>query len=161
MTPEKPLTSAHPWTTPLLPGCTRRAAEVDAAVRVAGEAMKGPWGAMTVDERIVLLNKVADRINERFDEFLEAECLDTGKPRSLASHIDIPRGDSVTVEEVLDATELIVPAVEIIDSRYKSFKFDLTSVQADNSSSVTLRRWWTTGEARRVRLEYSRRGYDQ
>jgi aminomuconate-semialdehyde/2-hydroxymuconate-6-semialdehyde dehydrogenase len=68
------------------------AAEVDAAVRAASDAMKGPWGTMTVDARIVLLNKVAERINERFDEFLEAECLDTGKPRSLASHIDIPRG---------------------------------------------------------------------
>jgi len=68
------------------------AAEVDAAVKAASAAMDGPWGAMTVDERVALLNKVADRINERFDEFLEAECLDTGKPRSLASHIDIPRG---------------------------------------------------------------------
>jgi 2-oxo-3-hexenedioate decarboxylase len=45
-------------------------------------------------------------------------------------------GDSVTVEEVMDATELVVPAVEIIDSRYKDFKFDLISVQADNSSST-------------------------
>jgi aminomuconate-semialdehyde/2-hydroxymuconate-6-semialdehyde dehydrogenase len=35
---------------------------------------------------------VAARINERFEEFLAAECLDTGKPRSMASHIDIPRG---------------------------------------------------------------------
>lgn len=68
------------------------AAEVDAAVKAASAAMAGPWGTMTVDERVALLNKVADRINERFDEFLEAECLDTGKPRSLASHIDIPRG---------------------------------------------------------------------
>lgn len=66
-------------------------AEVDAAVKAASAAMDGPWGAMTVDARVALLNKVADRINERFDEFLEAECLDTGKPKSLASHIDIPR----------------------------------------------------------------------
>lgn len=45
------------------------------------------------------------------------------------------RGRDVSVEEVLAATELVVPAVEIIDSRYKDFKFDLTSVMADNSSS--------------------------
>lgn len=45
------------------------------------------------------------------------------------------RGPNVTIEEVLDATEIVVPAVEIIDSRYKDFKFDITSVQADNSSS--------------------------
>ena len=45
-------------------------------------------------------------------------------------------GRNLTVEDVLAATELVVPAVEIIDSRYKDFKFDLTSVQADNSSST-------------------------
>jgi 2-oxo-3-hexenedioate decarboxylase len=44
-------------------------------------------------------------------------------------------GPELTVSDVLDATELVVPAVEIIDSRYKDFKFDLISVQADNSSS--------------------------
>ncbi|MGO1500071.1 MAG: 2-hydroxymuconic semialdehyde dehydrogenase [Marinobacter sp.] len=67
-------------------------AEVDTAVRAAKKALKGSWGKLKQAERIKLLNKVADRINERFDEFLEAECLDTGKPRSMASHIDIPRG---------------------------------------------------------------------
>lgn len=66
--------------------------EVNAAVKAAKQAMKGPWGKMTVEQRIEILYRVADRINERFDEFLEAECLDTGKPRSLASHVDIPRG---------------------------------------------------------------------
>ncbi len=45
-------------------------------------------------------------------------------------------GPNVTIEEVLEATELVVPAVEIIDSRYKDFRFDLISVQADNSSST-------------------------
>ncbi len=66
--------------------------EVDAAVRAAKAALTGPWGKLTQAQRIELLNKVADRINERFDEFLAAECLDTGKPRAMASHIDIPRG---------------------------------------------------------------------
>ena len=31
-------------------------------------------------------------IENRFDEFLDAEVADTGKPVSIASHIDIPRG---------------------------------------------------------------------
>jgi len=47
---------------------------------------------MSVPERVALLRKVADGINARFDEFLAAEIRDTGKPRSIASHIDIPRG---------------------------------------------------------------------
>lgn len=67
-------------------------AEVDTAVRAAKAALKGPWGKMTQKQRSEMLYKIADRINERFDEFLDAECLDTGKPRSMASHIDIPRG---------------------------------------------------------------------
>lgn len=46
------------------------------------------------------------------------------------------RGTNISVEEVLAATEKVIPAVEIIDSRYKDFKFDLISVQADNSSST-------------------------
>jgi len=66
--------------------------EVDAAVKAARAALRGPWGKMTLEQRTVILHKVADGINARFDEFLEAECLDTGKPKSLASHIDIPRG---------------------------------------------------------------------
>ena len=66
--------------------------DVDRAVNAARDAMNGPWGRMTVAERSELLFKVADRVNERFDEFLLAECRDTGKPYSLARQIDIPRG---------------------------------------------------------------------
>ena len=67
-------------------------AEVDAAVRAARDALRGPWAELTVEERAALLYKVADGINRRFDAFLEAECADTGKPMSLARKIDIPRG---------------------------------------------------------------------
>jgi len=66
--------------------------QVDAAVQAARRALHGPWATMTVDERVQKLYAVADGINRRFEEFLAAECADTGKPRSLASHIDIPRG---------------------------------------------------------------------
>ncbi len=68
------------------------AAEVNAAVGAAKAALSGPWGAMSVAERAELLHKVADGITARFDEFLAAEISDTGKPKSLAAHIDIPRG---------------------------------------------------------------------
>ncbi|RMF09088.1 MAG: 2-hydroxymuconic semialdehyde dehydrogenase [Alphaproteobacteria bacterium] len=67
-------------------------AEVDAAVQAARAALKGPWGRMPLAERVEILYRVADGINARFEEFLAAECRDTGKPRSLARHIDIPRG---------------------------------------------------------------------
>ncbi|SEP88878.1 2-hydroxymuconate semialdehyde dehydrogenase [Solimonas aquatica] len=67
-------------------------AEVDAAVAAARAALTGPWGKMTVAERVDMLYAVAAEINNRFDEFLAAECADTGKPYNLARHIDIPRG---------------------------------------------------------------------
>lgn len=66
--------------------------EVDAAVSAARSALTGPWGALSIADRTDLLISVADEINARFDDFLEAEIIDTGKPRSLARHIDIPRG---------------------------------------------------------------------
>lgn len=66
--------------------------EIDAAVAAARAALKGPWGFMSLAERAALLHAVADEITRRFEDFLEAEVLDTGKPRGLASHVDIPRG---------------------------------------------------------------------
>ncbi|MEN9848772.1 MAG: hypothetical protein RL368_1512 [Pseudomonadota bacterium] len=67
-------------------------AQVDAAVQAARSALQGAWGKLTIVDRVELLYGVANEINRRFDEFLEAECADTGKPMSLARHIDIPRG---------------------------------------------------------------------
>ncbi|MDD9797737.1 MAG: 2-oxo-3-hexenedioate decarboxylase [Alphaproteobacteria bacterium] len=54
---------------------------------------------------------------------------------AFVTHTDL-KGPNVDVADVLAATEYVVPAVEIIDSRYKDFKFDLKSVVADHSSSV-------------------------
>ena len=72
--------------------CEAGEAEVDAAVKAARAALNGPWGQMAVADRVELLYAVANEINARFEDFLAAECADTGKPRNLARHIDIPRG---------------------------------------------------------------------
>jgi 2-oxo-3-hexenedioate decarboxylase len=42
----------------------------------------------------------------------------------------------VTIHHVLSATEFVLPAIEIIDSRFKDFKFDVQSVIADNTSAA-------------------------
>ena len=57
------------------------------------------------------------------------------------------KGPNCTLQDVLDATDYVVPAVEIIDSRFSGFKFDLESVVADNGSSA---RYVTGGRARYV-----------
>ncbi len=68
------------------------AEDVDRAVQAARRALDGPWGSMPANARLDLIAKVADRIMERFDEFLGAEIADTGKPVGWACDVDIPRG---------------------------------------------------------------------
>jgi 2-oxo-3-hexenedioate decarboxylase len=46
------------------------------------------------------------------------------------------RGPGCHVGTVLAAIDFVLPAVEIIDSRYRDFKFDLKSVIADNTSAA-------------------------
>ena len=45
------------------------------------------------------------------------------------------RGPGCHIGDVLAATDFVLPAVEVIDSRYRDFKFDLKSVVADNTSA--------------------------
>jgi aminomuconate-semialdehyde/2-hydroxymuconate-6-semialdehyde dehydrogenase len=66
--------------------------EVYAAVAAARAALQGPWGKLSVESRVKMLDAVAEEINNRFDDFLAAEIADTGKPVHLASHVGIPRG---------------------------------------------------------------------
>ena len=57
------------------------------------------------------------------------------------------RGPGCHIGDVLAATDFVIPAIEVIDSRYKDFKFDLKSVIADNSSSS---RFITGGRAKPI-----------
>jgi 2-oxo-3-hexenedioate decarboxylase len=45
------------------------------------------------------------------------------------------RGPGCNVAAVMAAIDFVIPAVEVIDSRYRDFKFDLKSVVADNTSA--------------------------
>jgi aminomuconate-semialdehyde/2-hydroxymuconate-6-semialdehyde dehydrogenase len=65
---------------------------VDEAVTAAKKALASEWGRFGVRQRAALLYKIADGIEARFDEFVQAESADTGKPVSLASCLDVPRG---------------------------------------------------------------------
>jgi aminomuconate-semialdehyde/2-hydroxymuconate-6-semialdehyde dehydrogenase len=68
------------------------AAAVDRAVRAARAALSGPWGRMSAAERVALLRRVAERIEQRFAEFVAAEIADTGKTLKQTTSLDIPRG---------------------------------------------------------------------
>jgi len=57
------------------------------------------------------------------------------------------QGPGCTIATALAAVDFALPAMEIIDSRYAAFKFDLPSVVADNGSSA---RYVVGGNARSV-----------
>ncbi len=66
--------------------------DVNRAVQAAKKALSGPWAKLSNMERADLLEAIADAIMAREHDFLMAEIADTGKPCTLASRIDIPRG---------------------------------------------------------------------
>src|SRR5690606_34845318 len=49
------------------------------------------WSAMANETREMWLHKLADGIQNRFDEFVEAESKDSGKTLTTAREVDIPR----------------------------------------------------------------------
>jgi aminomuconate-semialdehyde/2-hydroxymuconate-6-semialdehyde dehydrogenase len=71
--------------------CEASADVVDRAV-VAAHKAQPAWARLSAKARADLLDRVADGIDARRDDFLRAEIEDTGKPIGLASQIDIPRG---------------------------------------------------------------------
>ncbi|MEP6646433.1 MAG: aldehyde dehydrogenase [Saprospiraceae bacterium] len=67
--------------------------DVNLAVNAALNAAPA-WALTSLTKRQAILQKIADLITDRMEEFAEAECLDTGKPISLARELDIPRAAS-------------------------------------------------------------------
>jgi betaine-aldehyde dehydrogenase len=63
--------------------------DVDAAYAAAVAAFES-WGRTTPGERAGYLLKIADAIEARGEELVEAECLNTGKPRARMAEDEIP-----------------------------------------------------------------------
>ncbi len=67
------------------------AVEVDAAVTAAQEAFqKSGWATMPVNDRAVILHRLADLIDKHAEIISQIESLDVGKPRSQAAAFDVP-----------------------------------------------------------------------
>ncbi|KAG0338538.1 hypothetical protein BG000_003788 [Podila horticola] len=64
--------------------------DVDLAFAAASKAFK-TWSKTSRIERARIMNKIADLIESRLDEFARAESKDQGKPVELARTVDIPR----------------------------------------------------------------------
>ena len=64
-------------------------ADVDAACTAAARAFT-TWGRTTPAERQLALLRIADSLEARAEEFVDLECAETGKPRSLTVTEEIP-----------------------------------------------------------------------
>jgi aldehyde dehydrogenase (NAD+) len=65
--------------------------DVDLAVKAARKAFEdGPWRTMDARDRGRLLHRLADLIEENFDELAALETLDNGKPINDARNADLP-----------------------------------------------------------------------
>lgn len=67
--------------------------DVMLAIEAAREALPA-WKILSFEQRFDLLLKLANVIESRMNEFVEAESMDNGKPEWLAAQSDIPRAIS-------------------------------------------------------------------
>jgi betaine-aldehyde dehydrogenase len=63
--------------------------DLDAAYTAAGTAFES-WGTTTPAERQLALLKIADALESRAEEFVQAESLNTGKPLGLTASEELP-----------------------------------------------------------------------
>ncbi len=66
------------------------AADMNAAVAAAREALAGKWGRLSASERGKLLWKLGDKILENLEDLAALESADTGKPIADTRRFDVP-----------------------------------------------------------------------
>jgi betaine-aldehyde dehydrogenase len=67
------------------------AADADRAVAAARAAyLRGDWSRITPGERAAVIDRIADRLQARADEFARTESRNTGKPLKFSSAFDVP-----------------------------------------------------------------------
>ena len=94
--------------------------DVNRAVAAARKGQK-VWAAMTAMERSRILRRAVDILRERNDELAELEMLDTGKPYSETSAVDI-----VTGADVLEYYAGLATAIEGIQLPLRESSFFYT-----------------------------------
>src|SRR6478609_9347086 len=74
---------------PLATVSEARSEDIDVAVASARSAFEGEWSRISPADRSLLMNRLADALEERADEFAQLESLDVGKPVTLARARDL------------------------------------------------------------------------
>ncbi|HET8599067.1 MAG TPA: gamma-aminobutyraldehyde dehydrogenase [Segeticoccus sp.] len=82
--------------------------DVDAAMTAAAGAFPG-WRDATPGERSLALFRLADALEARVDDLLDAECLNTGKPREVTLAEEVPM--------MLDQIRFFAGAARVLEGR--------------------------------------------
>ena len=113
----KPVDTVEGRTSPIIDPVTEEviahapvsgAADVDAALKVAAEAFR-QWRRVTPAERQKALLKLADAVEARSGEFVEAECRNTGKPLGLTA--------SEELVPIVDQLRFFAGAARLLEGR--------------------------------------------
>jgi aldehyde dehydrogenase (NAD+) len=64
--------------------------DIDRAVRAARSAFEGAWGTMRASDRGLILNRLAQLLEDHAEELVELESLDAGKPVAAVRRQDLP-----------------------------------------------------------------------
>jgi acyl-CoA reductase-like NAD-dependent aldehyde dehydrogenase len=67
------------------------AEDVERAAQAARAALEGEWGKMPAAGRSLLINRLADLIEQNKEDLAQLESLDNGKPVTIAGFVDIPQ----------------------------------------------------------------------
>lgn len=99
-----------------------------------GLTSKAKWDQMNVDSPIV--GYIFEEMVEKDDVIKMSDYIHPKVEPEIGIVLknDI-KGDDLTIEDVLKNIDYVFSCVEVIDSRYKDFNFDLPSVIADNTSA--------------------------
>ena len=93
------------------------------------------WSNTPLEERMLIMMRIADGIEKHMDEFVAAESKDNGKPLKLARAVDIPRAVSnfrfyASALQHFASESHAMPGVGI---NYKLFS-TIKCINADNAS---------------------------
>jgi len=64
---------------------------VDQAIAAAATAVTGDWGYSSVEYRCQILDRIADQMQARFDDLVDAEMADTGRPLDQVRSTNVER----------------------------------------------------------------------
>lgn len=121
---------------------------VDRAVASARAALKGPWGRATLEERIAVLERIADLMEKHLPELVSEEIADTGKPVTMTTAVEIPRAIAnfrafarIAAEERLGGCQTHLADGRVVDNSFVRHPLGVVGIVAPWNLPLLLLTW--------------------